>query len=70
MALRFGRSRLPELIKANRTTQRELGKRLGFSESFVSQIISGKATLSLIKAKEASMILNCSIDDLYEWELE
>ncbi|MDP5275245.1 helix-turn-helix domain-containing protein [Chengkuizengella axinellae] len=67
--LRAGRCRLPELLKQNKMNQREFGKRINVSDSFVSKIISGEKTFSLNKAKEASMVLNCYIDDLYDWDV-
>jgi transcriptional regulator with XRE-family HTH domain len=65
MALRIGRSRLPELL--GDMTQAELARRMGVSRSYISQIISGNQTFSLVKAKEAADILNCYVEDLYEW---
>ncbi|GCL71750.1 XRE family transcriptional regulator [Paenibacillus naphthalenovorans] len=67
MALQFGRSRLPELLRARNMSQAELARRIGVSRSYISQIISGKETFSLIKAKEAAIVLECYVDDLYEW---
>ncbi|WP_412679085.1 helix-turn-helix transcriptional regulator [Brevibacillus borstelensis] len=67
MALRFGRCRLPELLKATRMSQTEFAKRLEVSDSFVSRVISGEKKLSLLKAREAALILGCHVDDLYEW---
>lgn len=67
MALRIGRSRLPELM--GDMPQRELARRIGVSDSYISQIIKGTSKFSLIKAKEAANVLGCCIDDLYEWEL-
>jgi transcriptional regulator with XRE-family HTH domain len=65
MALDFGRSRLPELL--GDMSQAELARRLGVTRQYISQIISGKDTFSLIKAKECADILGCYVDDLYEW---
>lgn len=66
-ALHYGRSRLPELLKSAKMTQSDLAKRLKVSDSFVSRVISGEKRLSLLKAKEAAIILGCYVDDLYEW---
>lgn len=67
MALRFGRSRLPELLGKNKMSQAEFARRIDVSEAYVSQVIKGKTTFSLLKAKHASDVLNCNIEDLYEW---
>lgn len=66
MALQIGRCRLPELLGT--MTQKEFARRLQVSEPYISQIISGKAYFSLLNAKRAADILNCRIEDLYEWE--
>ena len=68
MVLRFGRSRLPELLQLRRMSQAEFARKLGVAEAYVSQIISGKIRFGLLKAKRAAVILKCTIDDLYEWE--
>ncbi|WP_341418539.1 helix-turn-helix transcriptional regulator [Paenibacillus filicis] len=49
--------------------QAELARRINVSESFISQVINsnGKITFSLVKAKEASDVLGCQIEDLHEW---
>lgn len=67
MPLRFGRSRLPELLKRKSMTQAEFARRMGKTESYVSQIIRGDTRFSLLSARKASQILDCHIDDLYEW---
>lgn len=69
MALLMGRSRLPELLKQTKMNQAEFARRINVSEPFVTRIINGEKKLSLLKAKEASMVLDCYIDDLYEWEV-
>jgi transcriptional regulator with XRE-family HTH domain len=67
MALRFGRSRLPELLAARHMSQAEFARKIDLTEGFVSQLISGKSKFSLITAKMAADILKCTVDDLYEW---
>jgi len=67
MALRTGRSRLPELL--GDLSQAEFARRLGVSEAFVSQIINGngKKKFSYEMAKNAADILGCQMEDLHEW---
>ncbi|GKS15078.1 hypothetical protein YDYSY3_60780 [Paenibacillus chitinolyticus] len=67
MALRIGRSRLPILLDSKGMTQAQLAQRLNLSDSFVSKVVRGEKRLSLIKSREAAIILNCYMDDLYEW---
>jgi len=49
-------------------TQTEYARRLDVSDAFVSKLVSGEKTLSLVKAKISADIFNCRIEDLYEWE--
>lgn len=58
---------MPELLKRKRMTQAEFARRMDISESYVSQIISGKSKFSLLGCKEAAVILGVKMDDLYEW---
>jgi plasmid maintenance system antidote protein VapI len=68
-ALNYGRSRLPELLNVRGTTKAEFARRMDFHPSMVSQIISGHKRFSLLQAKKASDILDCNIEDLYEWKI-
>lgn len=68
MALQYGRSRLPELLKEKGMSQAEFARRMNKTAAYVSQIISGNSNFSLMSAKKAALILDCTIDDLYEWE--
>ncbi|WP_217557619.1 helix-turn-helix transcriptional regulator [Paenibacillus sp. GbtcB18] len=67
MALRIERSRLPELLAQAGMTQTQLARRLDVSDAFIHKVVKGDRHLSLTKSKEAAIILDCSIDDLYEW---
>jgi transcriptional regulator with XRE-family HTH domain len=67
MALQIGRSLLRYRIKKARLTQKEFAKRLGVGQPFVTMIIKGERTLSLERAVNAAMILDCDVLDLYEW---
>lgn len=68
-ALHYGRSRLPELLKSRGITKTEFARRMGFSPPMVSHVINGDTRFSLLQAKRASDILNCNIEDLYEWKI-
>lgn len=70
MALRLGRSRLPELLFTRGMTQAELARRLGVSESFITKVISGEKHFSYLRAKIASDILGCTMEELFEWDHE
>lgn len=67
MALRIGRSRLPELLHKSGKTQSDLAAYLNVSEPYISQVIKGTSKLSAIKMKMTAEFLHCHMDDLYEW---
>lgn len=69
MALDFGRSRLPEHLARINMTQAEFARRIGTTEGYVSQIISGTTKFSLLRAMIAANVLDCFVEDLYEWIL-
>ncbi|WP_337033171.1 helix-turn-helix transcriptional regulator [Paenibacillus illinoisensis] len=58
---------MPELLKEINTTPAEFARRLGVTESFVSQIIAGKKKFSYDRAAEAAHILGCTMEELHEW---
>lgn len=51
-------------------TQADLVEKTGIAKSQISEYISNKSVMSLNTAKVISLALNCSIDDLYEWDTE
>jgi transcriptional regulator with XRE-family HTH domain len=67
MALQVGRSHLPELLSKAGKTQAQLADRLDVTEGFISQVISNKSKLSVIKRKMTADFLGCTSDDLNEW---
>jgi len=48
-------------------TQRQLADRLQRSETQISDWATNRTIMSMKTAKEVAYILNCVIDDLYEW---
>lgn len=68
MAIHIGRSRLPLLLYRSHMSQDQFADRLGVTQSYISKIVNGERIFSLIRAKAASEILRCQIEDLYEWE--
>lgn len=67
MALRLGRSRLPELLSYKGMNQAEFARRLGISEPFITKVINGEKHFSYLRAKIASDILGCYMEELHEW---
>jgi plasmid maintenance system antidote protein VapI len=68
MALRIGRSRIPEWLDRANKKQVDLARHLGVTESFVSQVIKGTAKFSVEMMKMTADFLGCYMDDLCVWE--
>lgn len=70
LALRIGKSRLPEWFVRTNKKQVDLAKHLKVSESHISQVIKGNANLSVIKMKMTADFFGCYMDDLVHWEYD
>lgn len=66
MALRVGRSRLPELLKAKGYSQSEFARLLGVSRAFISQVIKGEKYFSYPLGINAAFLLDCPMEELHE----
>lgn len=64
---KIGKSHLPELLAKAGKTQAQLADYLNVTEGYISQVISNKSKLSVIKRKMTAEFLGCSSDDLNEW---
>ncbi|MNW50246.1 helix-turn-helix protein [compost metagenome] len=64
-----GRSRLPELLKANRMKQVDLANYLDVSPALISRIIAGERLFSYPLAARAAFKLGCTMEELHEWDL-
>lgn len=49
-------------------TQQQLSDRLGVTVQQVNKYVRDKQKMSLKVAKNIAAILNCNIEDLYEWD--
>jgi transcriptional regulator with XRE-family HTH domain len=58
---------LPELLLRSGKTQANLADYLEVSESFISQVIAGRAKFSVIKTKLAADFLGCMMEEVNEW---
>lgn len=67
MAYIVGRCLLRERLKDLDMTQVELAGLLGVTEQQVNKYVNKRQGMSLKVAKNIASILNCQIDDLYEW---
>lgn len=48
-------------------TQNELADRLNITVQQINKYVMNKQKMSLPVAKNVSVVLNCKIEDLYEW---
>lgn len=69
MAFRAGKCLLRLRLKQAGITQTELAKRVNLSPQMISHYIFNRKVMSLENAKSIASVLNCNIEDLYEWEL-
>jgi transcriptional regulator with XRE-family HTH domain len=62
-----GRCQLRKLLKKRGLTQTELAELSGKAEAKISDYVNNKSVMSLGTAGLIANILNCHIDDLYEF---
>lgn len=67
LAYRVGRCLLRDLLRDARMTQKELAMRLGVTSQQVSKHVRDIQRMSIQVAYNIASILNCKIEDLYEW---
>lgn len=68
MALKSAKCRIKQLLEQKCLTQTDLSILTGYSESRISDYITGtRPTMSIHTAKTIANALNVHIDDLYEW---
>lgn len=65
MAFLLGECLLPDRLKEKEILQADFARYMKCSRSFVSQLISGDAYMSLEFAINAAHFLNCRVTDLY-----
>ncbi|MFD3768410.1 MULTISPECIES: helix-turn-helix domain-containing protein [Paenibacillus] len=70
MAFLLGDCLLQDRLDDKGITQAEFARHMKCSRSYVSQLISGDAKMSLTFAINAAYFLNCRVTDLYvlEWD--
>lgn len=67
MAYKVGRCLLRDRLYDIRMTQLDLAVKLGVKVQQVNKYVLDKQGMSLQVAKNIAVILNCHIEDLYEW---
>lgn len=68
LAYMVKRCLLRELLRKADMDQRELADSLNVTVQQINKYVLDKQKMSIQVAKNISSILNCTIDDLYEWE--
>ncbi|PLR93235.1 helix-turn-helix transcriptional regulator [Bacillus sp. T33-2] len=67
MAYQIGKCLLSERLRQAGMTQAQLAERLGVTRQQVSKWVRGQQRMTLESAKNVSVILDCYIEDLFEW---
>lgn len=67
LAYKVGRCLLRDLLKDVGMSQLELAIRLNVTVQQINKYVTNRQKMSLQVAKNVAAILQCEIDDLYEW---
>jgi putative transcriptional regulator len=62
-----GRCLLADLLRRAGMTQQELATRLGVPKQQINKYVNNRQQMSYKTAREIAYIINCSMEDLYEW---
>lgn len=68
MAFRARKCLLRLRLEQTGINQKQLAERVNLSPQMISHYIFMRKVMSLEVAKSISVVLGCSIEDLYEWE--
>lgn len=67
MAYKVGRCLLSDILKKSGMTQQELADKIGVTKQQINKYVTNRQVMSIQTAKNIAFVLNCRIDDLYEW---
>ncbi|MGM0940321.1 MAG: helix-turn-helix transcriptional regulator [Bacillota bacterium] len=67
MAYKVGRCLLQSRLDNAVMTQQQLADKLGVTKQQISKYVLDRQKMSLQVAKNVASVLNCHIEDLYEW---
>lgn len=62
-----GKCRLQEILDSRKMTQSELARRLKTTPQQIQHYVKNTRMMSLTTAKKISIILECDLNDLYDW---
>lgn len=63
-----GKCYLADLLEKADLTQAELAELTGIPKSSISGYVNDTHIMSLVSAYKISYVLNCRIEDLYQWK--
>lgn len=58
---------IPDLLFRKGLIQRDLATHLEVTEQFISGVVNLRSNLSVLQMRKVSKFLNCTMEDLYEW---
>ncbi|MEN2765727.1 helix-turn-helix transcriptional regulator [Ornithinibacillus xuwenensis] len=67
LAYKVGRCLLRYRLQQAGMSQQELSEKLGVTKQQINSYVLNKRMMSLRIAKNISSIINCNIEELYEW---
>lgn len=65
----FGKCLLEDLLRKRKMSKTDLAVKTGIDKAQISKYISKDRAMSLATARIISRTLNCTIDELYEWNI-
>ena len=65
--LKVGKCLLSDRLKYADISQQELAELMNMQKSRISEYVNNKHVMSYETAKNISVILGCSMDELYQW---
>ncbi|MBD7967794.1 helix-turn-helix transcriptional regulator [Paenibacillus gallinarum] len=70
MKISRGRCNLNKLIQAKGLTQAEYARRVGRSKQMISYFCNGQRVMQPEDIYSAQLLLDCTIEELYEFKLD
>lgn len=65
---KVGKCLLSDRLKKGNLTQSRLAEMTDIPKSQISEYVNNKHVMSLESAKTIANVLDCTIEDLYQWE--
>lgn len=69
MIVKVGACLLSDLLEKNKMSQSELAEKIDSHRQTINSYASNRRKMSLETAKNIALVLNCDVDDLYEWKV-